>query len=240
MRTTNTGEFLVPRTCRHDCNASVGRGVLTPAALGRDGKRCRAKRFVEYYEASVRPLEIEAAKLFWTANITGKEEDYQKKQEAEEKLDVSLSEPQRFAELKAIKQARGPDDRTRADPSGSCPSDRRALSRNICPSSRSRSAEEDVCQIERRGAGIQRVRPKAGGKELTEQRRRRTCVNQPIRPERPPSLEAGKKVGPVVVGDLLELVALRTRPPGSWAFKNLPRYATLLRRAKAKSSAQAV
>ena len=50
----------------------------------------RAKRFVEYYEATVRPLEIEAARRFWTANITGKEEDYQKKQEAEEKVDLLL------------------------------------------------------------------------------------------------------------------------------------------------------
>jgi hypothetical protein len=48
--------------------------ALTP----NEDNNARAKRFVEQYEATLRPLEIEAARLFWTANITGKEADYQK------------------------------------------------------------------------------------------------------------------------------------------------------------------
>ena len=60
------------------------RGAIEKVALHR--LDARAKRFVEYYESTVRPLEIEAARLCWTANVTGKEEDYRKKQEAEEKV----------------------------------------------------------------------------------------------------------------------------------------------------------
>jgi len=62
------------------------------------GDDARARRFVEYYETTVRPLEIEAARLFWTANVTGKEDDFQKKQEAEEKVELCLADPQRFAD----------------------------------------------------------------------------------------------------------------------------------------------
>ena len=83
--------------------------MLTPqttAALEKDQAiDAHARRFVEYYEATVRPLEIEANRLSWIANVTGKDADYQKKQAAEDKLDLCLSDPQRFAELKAIKDA---------------------------------------------------------------------------------------------------------------------------------------
>ena len=65
----------------------------------------RAKRFIESYNADVRPLEIEVNRSAWTANITGKEADFQKKQAAEEKLDLCLADPKQFAELKAIKQS---------------------------------------------------------------------------------------------------------------------------------------
>ena len=56
-----------------------------------------AKKFVEYYEATAfRPLEIEAGRLSWVANVTGKEADFQAKQAAEDKLDLCLADPKRF------------------------------------------------------------------------------------------------------------------------------------------------
>ena len=69
----------------------------------------RAKRFIEQHEATVRPLEIEMNLAWWNANVTGKEEDFQKKQAAEEKLGLCLADPQRFAELKAVREARPTD-----------------------------------------------------------------------------------------------------------------------------------
>ena len=78
--------------------------IVGPAATLAFEGDARAKRFVERYETNVRPLEIAAARAFWNANVTGKEEDFQKKQEAEEKLELCLSDPGQFAELKAIKQ----------------------------------------------------------------------------------------------------------------------------------------
>ena len=108
-------------------------GLIAPAAAENEND-ARAKRFVEYYEATVRPLEIEAARCFWTANVTGKEEDFQKKQEAEEKVDLCLSDPERFAELKAIKESRGLDKRPRESDRLLGPPDRRPVSANIWPS----------------------------------------------------------------------------------------------------------
>ena len=67
--------------------------IVGPAATLAYENDARAKRFVERYDATVRPLEIAAARAFWNANVTGKEADFQKKQEAEEKLELSLSDP---------------------------------------------------------------------------------------------------------------------------------------------------
>ena len=39
----------------------------------------RAKRFVEQYEKTVRPLEVEVSRLWWNANVTGKDEAYKAK-----------------------------------------------------------------------------------------------------------------------------------------------------------------
>ena len=52
--------------------------IAGPAATLAYADDARAKRFVEQYEATVRPLEIEAARRFWTANVTGKEEDFRR------------------------------------------------------------------------------------------------------------------------------------------------------------------
>jgi peptidyl-dipeptidase A len=173
----------------------------------------RAKRFVEYYEATVRPLEIEAAKLFWTANITGKEEDYQKKQDAEEKLDICLSDPQKFAELKAIKEA------APADP---------LLARQIDVlylQYLDKQVDRELLQkMLAKSNVVERAfnvfRPKLRDKELTDNDVRRTLRESRDSAERQAVWEAGKKVGLVVVGDLKELVALRNQAAAKVGFKS--------------------
>lgn len=173
----------------------------------------RAKRFVEDYEATVRPLEIDAAKLFWTANITGKAEDYQKKQEAEEKLDVCLSDPQKFAELKAIKEA------APADP---------LLARQIdvlyLQYLEKQVDEKLLLKMLAKSNAAERAfnvfRPKVGDKELTDNDVRRVLRESRDSAERQAVWEAGKKVGPIVVGDLKELVTLRNQAAAKVGFKS--------------------
>ena len=202
----------------------------------------RAKRFVEYYEATVRPLEIEAARLFWTANITGKEEDFQKKQEAEEKVDLLLSDPQKFAELKAIKEAihaaQGGQSHFRGGDVNSKDNIEDAAKIGTVPDPLL-AREIDVLYLEYLAKQVDRdllkkmlaksnaverafnvFRPKVDGKELTDNDVRRILRESTDSAERRATWEAGKKVGPVVVGDLLELVALRNQAARKLGFKN--------------------
>src|SRR5262245_3917980 len=62
----------------------------------------RARQFVEAHEAKIRPLEKAAAIAWWNANISGKDEDFQKKIEAQNRLDEILSEPATFRQLKEL------------------------------------------------------------------------------------------------------------------------------------------
>jgi peptidyl-dipeptidase A len=63
-------------------------------------------------------------------------------------------------------------------------------------------------------------RPKVDGRELTDNEIRRLLRESRDSAERRAAWEAGKKVGPVVVGDLLELVALRNQAARKLGFKN--------------------
>ena len=163
---------------------------------------------------------------FWTANVTGKEEDFQKKQEAEEKLDLCLADPERFVELKAIMQAyeRGGSAIRR--------SRKRGPIRFWHGRSTSCIVEYLAKQVDRdllkkmlaKSNAVERAfnvfRPKVDGKELTDNDVRRILRESTDSAERRQVWEAGKKVGPVVVGDLLELVALRNEAARKLGFKN--------------------
>ena len=58
--------------------ATATRGAEPPA-----DNDARARRFIAAHEAAVRPLEIEVARAWWEANVTGKDEAYRHKEEAE-------------------------------------------------------------------------------------------------------------------------------------------------------------
>jgi peptidyl-dipeptidase A len=84
-------------------------GVLLMSAVPADASpeaTARAKTFVAAHEARIRPLDIAAGKAWWTANITGKDEDFKAKEEIQNKLDAALADKDTFAELKALKAAK--------------------------------------------------------------------------------------------------------------------------------------
>jgi peptidyl-dipeptidase A len=187
--------------------------IVGPAATLAYGEDARAKRFVEQYDATLRPLEIEAARAFWTANVTGKEEDFQKKQEAEEKLELRLSDPAQFAELKAIKQGGV------SDP---------LLARQIAVlylEYLAKQVDPDLLKkMLAKSNAVERAfnvfRPKVDGKPLTDNDVRRILRESRDSAKRRAAWEAGKKVGPVVVGDLMKLVALRNEAARKLGLKN--------------------
>src|SRR5438105_9748993 len=65
----------------------------------------RARKFVAAHETKVRPLERAASLAWWNANITGKDEDFDKKIETQNRIDEALADPQKFRELKEIKES---------------------------------------------------------------------------------------------------------------------------------------
>src|SRR5947209_7471491 len=70
----------------------------------------RAQKFIDAHVARLRPLEIRGGQAWWDANISGKDEDFQRKEEAQNRIDEALSNATAFKELQAIKAAGGLDD----------------------------------------------------------------------------------------------------------------------------------
>jgi len=164
----------------------------------------RAIEFISRHEAVVRPLELEINRLWWAANITGKEADFQAKQAAEEKLDAYLADAARFAELKAIKEA-GVSDPLLA----------RQIHILYLQYLEKQVPRELLARIVAKSNAIERAfnvfRPKLGGQELTDNQVRRVLRESRDSSERRAVWEAGKAVGPVVLADLLELIELRNQ-----------------------------
>jgi peptidyl-dipeptidase A len=65
-----------------------------------------ARRFAEQHDAVIRPLEIDVARAWWTANTTGKDSDFAAKEQAENRLNERLADTQQFARLKLIHSGR--------------------------------------------------------------------------------------------------------------------------------------
>lgn len=187
--------------------------VVLSAAENYNEANQKARQFVAYYEATIRPLEIDANKLFWTANLTGKETDFARKQAAEEKLNVTLADATKFSELKAIKDA-GPTD----------PMLKRQidvlyliyLERQVPP--------ELLKKITAKSNAVERTfnvfRPKVGGKQITDNDVRRVLLESHDTAERKAYWDASKEVGRVVVADLKSVVKMRNEAARKLGFKN--------------------
>src|SRR6516164_5889989 len=64
----------------------------------------RARKFVAAHESKIRPLEQAANLAWWNANVTGKDEDFEKKIEAQNRIDEALSDAKVFAVVKDLDQ----------------------------------------------------------------------------------------------------------------------------------------
>jgi peptidyl-dipeptidase A len=86
----------------------IGCGVLLAlpiAASAGAEATARARAFVQKHEAKLRPLEVAASLAWWNANVTGKDEDFKTKEEAQNRIDEALADSAAFAELKQLKAA---------------------------------------------------------------------------------------------------------------------------------------
>jgi peptidyl-dipeptidase A len=177
----------------------------------------RAKKFIAAHEAKVRPLDVASGLAWWNANISGKDEDFKKKEEAQNRIDEALSNKDVFAELKAIKQLRDKGEiedkviareidvlyllylEKQVDP---------ALLKKI---SAKANAVEQKFNV---------FRAKVEGEELTDSKVRDVLKKSGDSKRRQAVWEASKVVGAEVEADLKELVALRNEMAKQLGFKN--------------------
>ncbi len=62
-----------------------------------------ARQVVAEHEDKVKPLEIAAALAWWNANVSGKDEDFKAKEEAQNRLDAALSDRAAFERIKGLR-----------------------------------------------------------------------------------------------------------------------------------------
>ncbi|MGO8690859.1 MAG: M2 family metallopeptidase [Thermoguttaceae bacterium] len=190
------------------CTAAM---IVTLAEAADD--EAPARRFIAGYEGEVRPLEIGAARGNWTANITGTDEDFRKKEEIETQLDLKLSDPRAFAELKAIHEHPPADLLLRREIE--------VLYLEYLP----KQVEPELLkQMLAESNLVEQMfnvfRPKVAGREMTDNEVRRILATSKDSAQRRAAWEASKAVGRQVEPHLKRLVKLRNQNARKLGFKN--------------------
>jgi peptidyl-dipeptidase A len=188
--------------------------AAAPALRGDEDSTARAKKFVADHEKKIRPLEIAAGEAWWIANISGKDEDFKKKEDTQNKIDAALSDPETFKELKAIKERGKIDD----------PIIARAIEVLYLAYLEKQVDPALLKQIVAKANAVEKkfnaFRAKVEGKELTENQVRADLKNSKSSKYRQAVWEASKAVGGVLEADLKDLVKLRNQAAVKLGFKN--------------------
>src|SRR6266480_5972630 len=74
------------------------------AAVASPETTARARKFLKAHETKLRPLEIKASEAWWDANTTGKDEDFKRKEESQNKIDAALADATEFAEVMSLQK----------------------------------------------------------------------------------------------------------------------------------------
>jgi peptidyl-dipeptidase A len=195
-------------------------GLITPVVSAQDQPAdpvAAAKEFVSAHEAKMKSLEVISNKAWWAANITGKDEDFARKEEAQNKIDAALSDPKPFATLKGIKAA--------AD-AGKITDAHLARQINLLYLSylEKQVPEELLKKITAKANAVEQAfnvyRAKVDGQEMPDSRVRSILKESADSTQRQKVWEASKRVGGVVEVDLKELVKLRNEAATKLGFKN--------------------
>jgi peptidyl-dipeptidase A len=162
----------------------------------------RAKEFLAKFDKEIRPLSVEVSRRWWDANLSGKDEDYQKKQEAETTLDLRLSDPATFADLKAIHSGKLSD-----------PLVARQIRVLYLQYLAKQVDPELLKKITAKSNAVEQsfnlFRPTVDGKELTDNDVRDVLRKSKDSARRRAVWEASKEVGRKVEKDLKDLIRLR-------------------------------
>jgi peptidyl-dipeptidase A len=179
-----------------------------------DDVTLRARKFMDDYTARIRPLEIAANRAWWDANITGKDEDFKRKEEAQNKIDAALSDKKAFAQVKALQRDAGIDD----------PIVRRAIDVIYLAYLEKQLDPDFLKKMTALANAVEKkfstFRAMVDGKEMADGDVRKVLKTSTLSDRRQAVYEASKEVGKVVEKELLELVKLRNEAARKLGFKN--------------------
>jgi peptidyl-dipeptidase A len=189
--------------------------LWSPRVMAGEEMTERARKFVQEYERKIGPLEKAGAEAWWVANISGKDEDFQKKEDTQNRIDEALANPKAFAELKALQENRKQIDDA-------------ILARAIDVLYRIYLEKQvDTALLRKmvsRANAVEKAfnvfRAKVGGKEMTDNEVREVLKKSTLSEKRKEVWEASKAVGSAVEADLKELVKLRNQAARQLGFKN--------------------
>jgi peptidyl-dipeptidase A len=192
---------------------ALGRPIMA-AAAAKASANDRARKFINEHVAKLRPLELAANMAWWKANTTGKDEDFQEKERAQNRIDEALADAARFQELKDIKKDGGIDDPL--------------LARQIDLLYLTYLEKQvDPALLKKMTALSNKVekafnvyRAKVDGKEMTDSEVRKVLKTSKSSERRQAVWEASKGVGGLIAADLKELVNVRNEAATKLGFKN--------------------
>jgi peptidyl-dipeptidase A len=188
--------------------------IWRPTTAGPVDNAARAREFVEDHVGHLRPLEVAASRAWWTANVSGRPEDFAEKERTQNRIDLALSDPKKFQEVKEIKSAGGFADKT--------------LSREIdllyLAYLEKQVDPELLKKMVALGNKVEKdfnvYRAKVDGKEMSDSEVRKVLKESKDSARRKAVWEASKAVGAQVSNDLHELVKLRNEAAQKLGFKN--------------------
>jgi peptidyl-dipeptidase A len=187
--------------------------VARPLKAGA-GNLDRARDFIRAHVDKLRPLETRANLAWWNANISGRDEDFKAKEEAQNRIDEALANPAAFKQLKEIKGQGG-----LSDPLVARQIDllyRTYLEKQVDPS----LLKKMVVLANKVEKAFNVYRARVDGKEMTDSEVRKVLKESKDSARRQAVWEASKAVGDVVEADLKELVKLRNEAAAKLGFKN--------------------
>lgn len=174
----------------------------------------RARKFVEAHVAKMQPLEKVAGVAWWNANVSGKDEDFKRKEETQNKIDAQLADPVVFREIKSLKDRGGITDPL--------------LARQIDvlylqyleKQVDGLLLREMVAKSNSVEKAFNVYRANVDGKLLSENEVRRVLKDSKDSTERRKTWEGSKGVGVLVEKDLIALAKLRNQAAQQLGFGN--------------------
>ncbi|HMP03905.1 MAG TPA: M2 family metallopeptidase [Gemmatales bacterium] len=161
-----------------------------------------ARQFIADHEARLRPLEHQVGLAWWNANVSGKDEDFARKEELQNQLDAALADTGRFGELKKLRFGKIEDETLKRQIEVLY---LQYLEKQVDP--------ELLRKINAKANAVEKAfnvfRAKVDGQELADSEVRKILKESTDSARRQAVWEASKRVGAEVEADLRELVALR-------------------------------